>query len=183
MGTSKALLELRGRSFLERVVEALAGGGCEPVIVVVAQGDDRTAERARATGAKVLINPDPGEGPITSLRLAIAEVDASAAGLAYLPVDHPLVGADLVRRLLDAARESAAPLTLPMHEGRRGHPAIFRRSLFAELTDPALAGGARVVVHGHLATACLLEVDDPAVVADIDTPAAYEHLVSGPVTP
>lgn len=179
MGATKALLELDGRTFLERVVAALAEGGCTSVLVVIPEGDGALEAAARAAGGDAVPNPDPGEGPITSLRLAIARVAGAAAGVAYLPVDHPLVRPATIARLLDAARESGAPLTVPVLGARRGHPAIFAASLFEELVDPALEGGARVVVHRRLDEARLVEVDDPGVLADIDTPDAYAALVDG----
>jgi molybdenum cofactor cytidylyltransferase len=152
------------------------------VLVVVPEGDpqltERLADTAERAGGRVLLNADPGEGPITSLRLAIRELDDSVAGLAYLPVDHPLVRPDTVAALLAAARgEAVAALTLPTHRGKRGHPAVFGRALFADLADPALEGGARAVVHRHLERARLVEVDDAGVVIDIDTPEAYAAAV------
>lgn len=141
--------------------------------VIVADGERSLAAEAEAAGASVLMNPAPGEGPITSLRIALAALGDSVAGFAYLPVDHPMVRADTVAQLLDAARASDATLTVPMYAGKRGHPAVFGRALFAELTDPALQGGARTVVHRHLPEALLVEVDDAGVLTDIDTPEAY----------
>ena len=179
MGQPKALLRVDGQTFLERTVGALLGGGCEPVFVVVAEGDEEAAREAAAAGARVLENPDPGEGPITSLRLALAAVSDSAAGLVYLPVDHPLVRADTVRTLVKAAQSADAALTLPVHEGERGHPAVFGAALFAELSDPALEGGARTVTYRHLEEAVLVDVDDPGVLTDIDTPEVYEEAVGG----
>ncbi|MGE0158345.1 MAG: NTP transferase domain-containing protein [Gemmatimonadales bacterium] len=182
MGRTKALLEVGGRTFLARTVAALRSGGCDPVLVVVPDGEPATriAEAAERAGALVLRNPDPGEGPITSLRLAIRELGDSVAGLAYLPVDHPMVKAQTVAALLAAARAAVggrAALTIPMHRGRRGHPAVFGSALFTELADPALEGGARMVVHRHLDHATLVEVDDPGVLTDIDTPEAYAAVV------
>ena len=178
MGRPKALLPVQGETFLQRTVGALQGGGCAPVLVVVAKGESRLAAEAEAAGARVLINPDPGEGPITSLRIALAALDAPVPGIAYLPVDHPMVRAHTVARLLDAARTGGTLLTVPTHRGKRGHPAIFSASLFAELTDPALVGGARTVVHRHLERATKLEVDDPGVLVDIDTPDAYAEVAT-----
>ncbi len=178
MGRSKALLELDGRTFLHHVVNALAAGGCDPVLVVVAVGDDAVADEALRAGARTLTNPDPGEGPITSLRLAIAELGDSVDGVAYLPVDHPLVRPETVATLLAEARSSEALLTLPLRGAKRGHPAVFRAAIFPELVDPSLEGGARVVVHRHLPGARLVDVEDPGVITDIDTPERYAEIVS-----
>lgn len=178
MGRDKGLLEVEGRSFLQRTVAALSEGGCDPVLVVVAEGEEALAAEASRAGGVVLLNPDPGEGPITSLRIALAALDGSVGGVVYLPVDHPMVRVETVRRLLDEARRSDAPLTIPVHRGKRGHPAIFDKRLFVELLDPELEGGAKTVVHRHLERAELLDVDDEGVVTDIDTPGAYDAVLA-----
>jgi len=176
MGQPKALLTLTGRTFLERVVTALSTGGCDRVIVVVAEGEIAIAEEARRTGADILVNDDPGDGPITSLRLALSGLDKTADGIVYLPLDYPLVTAETVSELIAAATESGSGLTLPRYKQKRGHPAIFRRSLFAQLADPKLEGGARIVVHAHLETARLVDWRDATVITDVDTPDAYHAL-------
>jgi molybdenum cofactor cytidylyltransferase len=179
MGTSKALLDAGGRSFLAAVVGALVGGGCDPVLVVVGAGQDDERRRATEAGALVLDNPDPGEGPITSVRLALAALGPDIDGVAICPVDHPLVRPETVAHLVAAFRGTAAPVVLPVHAGRRGHPTLFHRTVFAELSDPELEGGARTVVHRHLDEASPVEVDDVGVVTDIDTPEAYKAAIGG----
>jgi CTP:molybdopterin cytidylyltransferase MocA len=178
MGKHKGLLELEGKSFLRRTVNALANGGCEPVLVVVAEGEEGLAAEAAAAGAVVLLNPDPGDGPITSLRIALEALDDSVDGVAYLPVDHPMVRSGTVRRLLEAAHSAEAPLTIPLYQAKRGHPAVLGKKLFAELLDPSLEGGAKTVVYRHLPEALLIDVDDDGVMIDIDTPDAYEAVLT-----
>jgi molybdenum cofactor cytidylyltransferase len=182
MGSPKALLQIGGETFLSRTIRALASGGCDPVLVVVPDGNpqltQRLADTAAQAGGHVLFNADPGDGPITSLRLAIDALGNSVAGLAYLPVDHPMVRPDTVATLLAAARdEEPTALTVPTHRGKRGHPAVFGAGLFSELSDRALEGGARAVVHRHLEHARLVEVEDAGVIIDIDTPEAYAAAV------
>ncbi len=173
MGSSKALLDAGGRSFLAATVGSLVAGGCDPVVVVLAAGQTDEERRARDAGALPLLNPEPGEGPITSLRIAIQALGDSVEGVALLPVDHPCVLPETVTVLNQALLEGDAPLVLPSFEGKRGHPAFLRRTLFPELLDPSLEGGARSVVHAHLTEALVIDVEDAGVVLDIDTPEAY----------
>lgn len=173
MGRPKALLDAGGRSFVAAVVGSLVGGGCDPVVVVTGVGQHDVRRRAEAAGAVVLQNPAPGEGPITSLRLALAALGTAVDGVALLPVDHPAVRPETVADLLAAFIAAGTPLLLPTLNGRRGHPTFFHRRLFAELLDPGLEGGARAVVHRHLEEATLMEVLDSGTLADIDTPEAY----------
>lgn len=178
MGASKALLELEGRTFVARVVAALRDGGCASVLVVVRAGAEEEAEAARDAGAVVLENPEPGEGPITSLRLALERLPPDTDAVAFCPVDHPLLRPAAVASLLSALADHGPPLVVPVYGGERGHPGIFGRELFGELADPGLEGGARTVVRRHLDAARSVEVDDPGVVADIDTPEGYRRVVA-----
>jgi CTP:molybdopterin cytidylyltransferase MocA len=175
MGTSKALLDAGGRSFLSAVVGALVGGGCDPVLVVVAPGRHAEQRQARAAGATVLVNPEPGEGPITSLRLALTSLPSGTEGVAFCPVDHPLLQPETVAQLLEVFDAGDAPVVLPTMEGRRGHPAVFRDTVFSDLMDPTLEGGARAVVHRFAGAAAMVEVTDRGALTDVDTPGAYRE--------
>lgn len=179
MGRDKALLELDGATFLDRVVRALKEGGCDRVLAVVSPTLPSVAEEASRVGAEVLENPEPGEGPITSMRRALEAVGSTAAAVVWLPLDYPLVQAAHVASLIEAAYTSNAPLILVRCGEKRGHPVLFRSALFSELEDPTLEGGARVVVHRYLDEARILDTDDPSVTTDVDTSAAYEALVRG----
>lgn len=178
MGRPKALLDAGGRSFVAAAVGALVAGGCDPVVVVTGPDQPDVARRAKAAGALVLENPEPGEGPITSLRLALAVLGEHTDAVAFLPVDHPLVLPETVALLLEVFREGDTSLVLPVRDGARGHPALLGRALFPALLDPGLEGGARVVVHEHLDGARLVPVEDPGVLQDIDTPEAYRAAFS-----
>lgn len=175
MGTPKALLEADGQTFLERVAGALGGGGCTPVLVVVEDLSSEVAEVGRTAGCIVLENPDPSEGPVSSLRVGIAALPARTAAFAVCPVDHPLLTPATVRLLLDDFRHHAAPITIPLHRGRRGHPTLFHRDLEAELLEPSLPEGARTVVLRHDHRVREVSVDDEGVAVDIDTPPEYHR--------
>ncbi len=108
-------------------------------------------------------------------------MEDSVEGVIYLAVDYPCVRAETVATLLNTARSTDAPLVIPTYEGSRGHPSFFRQSLFHELMDPTLDGGARTVVHRHLDDAELVAVHDAGIRLDIDTPAQYEAMLAAGV--
>lgn len=179
MGTPKPLLDAGGPSFLQAVVGALAGGGCAPVLVVVRERSGPVAAMARRAGARAVVNPDPSDGPVSSLRTGIRALDGEegggVSGVAFCPADHPLVEPGTVSRLLRAFRESGSPVVVPTRDGRRGHPVLFRRALFAELLEDDLDEGARTVLHRHLDEVEEVPVDDDGVLADIDTLTEYRR--------
>lgn len=126
-GVAKALLRRGDRTFLERIVET-AGAG-EAVVVVGPPYGDAVAAHARALGARVVVNADPGRGMASSINAGFAGLDADAAWL--WPVDHPDVHADTLAALRAALGPHA--VARPVCDGRGGHPPLVARPLFAQL--------------------------------------------------
>jgi len=180
MGRRKAALELDGRSFLDRCLDALLAGGCRSVVVVL--GGVEAARASARDGVAYARNPDPASQPIDSLRIGLAALPADSAGAAVLPVDAPAVRADTVRRLIAALRTApgtSALVVRPVHDGTAGHPTIFARALFPELLAGELARGAETVVAAHAAARLDITVDDPGIAANVNTPADYDRLLEG----
>jgi molybdenum cofactor cytidylyltransferase len=179
MGRPKALLAAGdGDTFLSVLIRTLTAGGTGDVLVVTRPAEVGLGlEIARASGAgqvRQVENPVAEQGgQLSSIVAALAAVDARAEAILVVPVDMPLVRPSTVRRLIEAFRDSQAPILRAVCGGRHGHPVIFARHVFEDLrgADPAL--GARAVVRARGAVD--VEVDDPGVLEDIDTPDDYER--------
>lgn len=176
MGAPKPLLEVGGRTFLRAGVEALRAGGCGRVVAVV--GTPEAAAEAREAGAAT-VEGRPDAEQVDSLRAALAHLPPQTTAALVLPVDHPDIRPGTVRMLIAAAAADPDAVIRPVHGGRPGHPTVFPRELWAALRDPNLAGGARSLVDSPDTRTVDVEVDDPGVVTDIDTPEQYHRYVAG----
>jgi molybdenum cofactor cytidylyltransferase len=85
--------------------------------------------------------------------------------------DHPLVTPATFRALVDGYNKTRRPIVVARFHGRRGHPVIFDHSVFAELMAASEDEGARVVVNADPQRVLYVDVEDPGVVLDLDTPA------------
>jgi molybdenum cofactor cytidylyltransferase len=178
MGTPKALLPFEGQTFLDRLIYTL-GRACDPVVVVVGTHSAQIRGGiARAGEILFAENPDPERGMLSSLQCGLALVPKDADAAMFLPVDHPNIEFDTVRQLAERFRRDRAPVTVPTYLGEHGHPVCIARPLIDELL--ALPPGAKPsdVIHRHVARTVYLEVSDPAVVTDVDDPAAYAELLA-----
>ena len=135
MGRPKALVLLPdGARALDRVIAACREGGCDPVLVVTGSDAEAVGPAARAAGAVEVENPSWARGRSTSVKAALPHLPPGAAGFLLHPVDHPLVEPAVVRALLAAAAEHpGARVVLPVHGGRRGHPAWFGAGVLPEI--------------------------------------------------
>ena len=177
MGRSKALLEVEGRTFLEHAIDVLAEGGCAEIVAVLpaGEGSARAGVLARDRGASVV--EGAGGEQIDSLRAGLAALSENVEAAVVLPVDHPLADATTVEALIRAFERSRAPIVRPVWRDRPGHPVLFARSLWPELSDPGLVHGARDVVHAHAEAIEDVPLDDRGVTVNVDTPADYAREV------
>lgn len=173
-GVAKALLRHGQRSYLQCIVDAIApddtGARGDLVVVVGPPFGDAVAAHARELGLSVVDNPAPERGMASSVALGFAAlVETSAVNAAWLwPVDHPDVRVETLHAIANALGTHDA--CIPRHAGRGGHPPLVARRLW-----PALAActdspqGARSVLAA--CDAVTVEVADPGVIRDVDTPA------------
>ena len=140
MGSPKALLRTGDRTFVRAILDAFRDGGLASVVVVVRPGDREVDAEVRASGfGRIVENPRPEEGQLSSLLAGLAAVDDPAVhGVLVTLVDVPLVSPATVRSLLDRAERSPAPILRAVHQGRQGHPVVFKRAVFDALrrADP-----------------------------------------------
>jgi CTP:molybdopterin cytidylyltransferase MocA len=148
--------------WLRACVRALVDGGCDDVVVVLGAAVVDVPAPARAVVAQ-----DWEHGLSASVRAGVNAVDASYVVLHT--VDTPDVGADAVRRVLEAARSSASGLARARYGHRPGHPVVIARRYWPELLD-GLRGdeGARPFLSGRTDVVAV-DCSDLASGQDIDT--------------
>ncbi|HSD27588.1 MAG TPA: nucleotidyltransferase family protein [Vicinamibacteria bacterium] len=176
MGGPKALLRLGETTFLAHACRLLARPGVSSVIAVLGAEAERVRAKAGLPAdVKVVVNERWPEGMLSSVWRGLDAAEAADAVLLH-PVDHPLVHASTVDRVVQALASSAA-IAVPTWEGRRGHPGGFHRSVFPELRAASPDRGARAVLAADPARVVHVP-GDAGCVAGIDTPADYERALS-----
>jgi molybdenum cofactor cytidylyltransferase len=179
MGRAKALLPsgAAGETFVRRLALTLCSGGVEEALVVGRPDDALLRDEVEAVPCRALYvenaNADAG-GQLSSLLAGLLAADRpGVSAILVAPVDAPMIAVATVAALLEAFRSTGAPIARAVHNGRHGHPVIFSREVFEDLRRADPAHGARAVVRAHGARVIDVEVDDPGVLGDIDTPADY----------
>jgi CTP:molybdopterin cytidylyltransferase MocA len=171
MGRCKQLLDLGGATALARVIQAVLGAGIGPVVVVTAADD--VADEAGRFPVTVVRLAGPEGDMAASVRAGLVQLAPDVSGVLVAPCDHPLVAPGTVAALAREHLLEPEAVIIPSHNGRRGHPTLFPRSLLAKLEEGLtlrdLLQRLPELVR-HLAT------DDPTVLLDMDTPEDYRRL-------
>lgn len=184
MGQPKALLPIDGMTFIERIVSAFQSTPIARTIVVLGHNAEEMQRHIRDLPVDIVVNEAYKRGQLSSLIAAIREIQSSSYaenvdGILVHLVDHPYVNVDLVGLMIEKFYATKKWIVVPRYHGRRGHPVLFSRSLFAELLAAPLDQGAKSVVHGHRDETLEVDTEEEGITIDIDTPDAYQKYVPG----
>jgi molybdenum cofactor cytidylyltransferase len=178
MGTPKALLRFQGETFLDRLIR-LFSTVASPVIVVVGHHAETIRSGIqRSSEAVFALNPDPERGMLSSLQCGLEAVPSDSQAVLFTPVDHPHLESSTLEILTADFLARQAPVTVPTHDGKHGHPVCIARPVMDELLMLPPEAQASDVIHRYVSRTSYIEVPDSAILTDVDDRAAYAELMS-----
>jgi CTP:molybdopterin cytidylyltransferase MocA len=183
-----AVADTLGQPRVRRLADLAWSGGALPIVVVAADPDGAVAAALAGTEA-VHATPAPAEtGPrgqmIRGAELAIDEVSDTSAVLIW-PARMTWVGPETITSLIEAHGTDAGALLRPAWHGEPGWPILLPVEHLEVLRAVAPDRMPPVVVS-ELAAAIptrVVEMGDPGVVLDAETPAADLPAYEGPPDP
>jgi molybdenum cofactor cytidylyltransferase len=175
-GATKQLAELGGTPLLRHVVTAARAGGLQDIVVVLGHAAEEVIVALDLpTGTRVIVNDRFAEGQSTSLRAGLAAAPDEATAVIVLLGDQPEVRPDAIRALVEAYRSRPAPIVRAAYAGKPGHPILFDRQMWSELSATQGDAGARTVIARHSEHVAWIEVGGKPP-EDVDTPEDLTRL-------
>lgn len=173
-GSNKLLAPLVDGTPLGVAAARCLAAALPEVTAIVQFGDRELADCFVAEGVRVVECADARQGIGRSLACGVKATAMADAWLVAL-ADMPGIRISTVQQVARALATGAA-LAAPYHAGRRGHPvgfsALFRDALLGLSTD----SGGHAILMEHATELTRVEVDDPGILVDVDTPAALRSL-------
>lgn len=171
MGIPKSLLPLGGGTFLSRITGSLREAGVGEIVIVLGADEGAIRPTLGWFDGAVVTNRRWEQGQLSSV---IAGLDAleheGVEGAILWPVDHPLVGAGVVRDLAAGFGRTGKQIIVPTCRGWRGHPVLFSAELFPALRSASTTLGARDVLRRHPQEVQEVPTEDEGILRNIDTP-------------
>ena len=153
MGTFKPLLPIGDMAAMERVTAALRKAGVETVIGVTGYERERLSPIFAAEGIREAYNPDFEQGMFSSIKAGISkaliEAPEATEGFLLMPVDCPLVPAEVVEQILEKHREEPDSFIVPCYRGKKGHPLFIPAQYGPEILAHDGEGGLKAITSRH----------------------------------
>jgi molybdenum cofactor cytidylyltransferase len=171
MGYPKPLLLIDGKTFIEKIAATMLAVVPRLVIVLGAHRDRVRAAIPHDERIEIVENPNYSLGQLSSLKIGLGALRTDSDGAIVHLADHPGVRVESFRAIVDSYERTGKPIVIARNGGRRGHPVLFDRSMFAELQNAPEGEGARHVVNADASRVEYVDLDDPGINLDLDTPA------------
>jgi len=165
--------EFQGKSLLQWSLESLTSHASVSKVHLVCGGHS-DAVKTIAEGFPdviVVMNEDWKEGLATSLQAGLRSLPSGGPGVAVSLADTPFASASTVKSVLS---NDSQKICYPVYRGAPGHPKYFPCWCFPHLMELTGDEGAKSILKKFPHQTVALDVEDPGVVRDFDSPCDFE---------
>ena len=180
LGQPKQLLRLKNKYLLEWVLDAALTSMLSRIILVLGYAHQKIMkaleEKLQHPKLQVEINPDYQKGQSQSLRVGLAKVSDTFPAVMFLLADQPLVDAATINYLLKKFWSAKKGICVPTFHGNRGNPTIFSQKFYKQIIEIKGDIGARQIINSHPEQVLEIEIKNPLLFADVDTPEDFAKI-------
>jgi molybdenum cofactor cytidylyltransferase len=174
-GANKLLSEIESVPMVARVAQRLLASRARPIVAVLGNQADEVDGVLGKLPVERVRNPDFADGLSTSLKRGVVALPPDLDGALICLGDMPLISGRHIDRLIAAFNPlEGRAIIVPTRRGKRGNPVLWSKRFFPAMA--ALAGdvGAKHLIGEHAELVAEVEMDDDAILVDIDTAEALD---------
>jgi molybdenum cofactor cytidylyltransferase len=176
MGELKQLLPLGDQPMVRHTTATVCAAGLGQVVVVVGAQAEAVQQAVAGLPVDVTVNEDWAAGMSTSLQAGLRLLQPHIRAVLVVLADQPELSPELLWTLIARYEASGAAIVAPFYQGQRGNPVLFDRAMFPELLAIRGDQGGRELFLRHKEEVERVDMDDMAVILDVDTRQDYEQV-------
>ena len=177
MTKPKPLLTFGDHTFLEQIISVLKLSNVDRITVVLGAQAETVKKSIDLSETNIVINKDYSKGQLSSLIVAIEYTPKETEAILVCLVDMPFITKEVVDEIISKFKQANSPIIVPVYNKKRGHPVLFSKSLFNELTNAPQEQGARYVLYSNEEKILELDTPESGILVGINTPDDYKfHL-------
>jgi len=184
MGQPKLVMDLGGKTVIERLLTTLSHPTVTETVVVFRCGDGGLANAINSVDSGNVQTVQPKIDPPdmrTSVEHAITSIRTRHSpqpgdGWMLIPADHPVLDGRVLNDLIAAWQTTDEDILIPQHGDQNGHPTFFRWALTERLNEIPEDCGLNWLRTAPGIRIRKLPVDSDSILLDLDTPDDYKRI-------
>jgi CTP:molybdopterin cytidylyltransferase MocA len=192
MGEFKPLMNLAGKTPIERCISLFQKFGMKDIVVVTGHLNDKVEEKIKdirveekqKNNVRIVKNNRFNEGMFSSIQTGLKILSPDIDAFFLLPVDIPSVKESTVKKMMERYEDIDDGILFPTFNKETGHPTIISCSLLDEILSKNPEGGLRDILNGHKDKWYYEELADRGILLDMDTKEdfkiLYDHVIKEP---
>ncbi|MFQ6011323.1 MAG: NTP transferase domain-containing protein [Nitrososphaerales archaeon] len=176
-GRNKLLEDLEGKTVIERVLKSCIDSQVDQTIVVLGFDNLRVKQQLSGHDCIFALNSNFEEGQSSSVKAGMSAISEQSEAVLITPGDVPLITPEQINEVIFNYRKSGFNILVASHKGGIGHPILFDRALFPEISQISEKKlGLREVTTRHRGEIRRVEVESEGVLRDIDTEEEFRNV-------
>ncbi|MDQ7027654.1 MAG: nucleotidyltransferase family protein [Anaerolineae bacterium] len=164
---------LDDKPILVHIAEKVLAVSPSTVIVVTGHRADAVRQALSNYDVTFAHNVNYADGEIlSSMKVGLRAMPDDVLAAMVIPGDLPRIPVTVMQTVI--AAHEAETIVAPRYKGQRGHPVLLDRVFWQAFLDLPADGMPRDVLQANKDHLCLIDVDSDGILADVDTPQAYE---------
>lgn len=175
MGSQKLLMPLGEKTIIETVVDQVLNSRVDQVLVVLGADHEKVKQALGDRLVKFCYNEEHEKGMFSSVKCGLRSVPTDAEAVLIYLGDQPGIPPTVTDAVIEAYDEELYGIVIPVHMHKRGHPLLVDLKYRREIENLDLEQGLRALRHHFPQDVLELDVDEPGILVDIDTPEDYKN--------
>ena len=180
MGTDKLLLPwTQEHCVIEHILYQIEASQCFESVFIVTRSEVTELHRKVSAASlpccpKLLFNDDAHGDMLSSIRMGV-KASLSASHLMVFLGDQPGISFKLIQQLCRVPEGNQQLVQPADASGRGGHPVLIPQCFFQKVLSSYEDEGLRGLFREYASSVLRIPVNDPILLADIDTPLDYQR--------
>lgn len=175
MGDFKPMLKIGSLSVAQHVISAFRLAGIREIAVVTGHHAADLTAHLSGSGVTFLHNERYATTQMfDSAKIGLSFMRERCGRVFFTPVDIPLFTPLTVRKLMESNGEIVSPLCA----GKQGHPLMLSAAAIDSILKDPGEGGLKGAIARLSIPMTHVDVDDPGVLRDADTPEEFQALLA-----
>lgn len=175
MKEPKLLLPYREKPMIRNVVDTITRSKVHDTVVVLGAGREKIEEALTGSSVLFCTNRNYKKGMLSSIQQGVKSIPPGSDGCLVVLGDQPMITPEIIDSIIDAYSNTQKGIVVPVYEKRRGHPVLIDRKYWNDIDalDPEV--GLRDLIWKFPDDITEVEIDEEAIVRDIDDRDDYRY--------